>query len=170
MLSRGEWADTGTSPPHAALTIALESSHLAGQGVQVLDQLLDSQEHFGITWAAHGWAVGTVPWVWLLLLESLETRGPRPGPRLGTPLPSHAPHAQVEGSRGLTCFEFLQLVLQAALQRKHLVIQATGWRGGHSAPRDRSHFPPPHPRPECLALTPPHTLPEGLSPACSSCL
>lgn len=64
------------------------------------------------------------------------------GPSLRTPLPSHTPHAQVEGSRGLTCFAFLQLVLQAALQRKHLVIQATGWKGGHSAPRDCSHFSP----------------------------
>ena len=128
--------------PHTILTIALESIHLAGQGVQVLDELLDSKGHFRITWDAYRWAVGTVPWVWLLLHESLETGGPCPGPSLGTPLPSHTPHAQVEGSRGLTCFEFFQLFLQPVPQRKHLVIQATGWRGGHSAPCDCSHPPP----------------------------
>lgn len=68
---------------------------------------------------------------------------------------SHMPHARVEGSRGLTCFEFFQLLLQPVLQRKHLVIQATGWRGGRPAPCDCSHPPP-----SSLRAQPPslHTL------------
>ena len=78
--------------PRTALTIALESIHLAGQGVQVLDQLLDLKEHFRITWDAHRWAVGTVSWVWLLLHEALETGGPCPGPSLGTALPCPPTH------------------------------------------------------------------------------
>lgn len=47
-------------PLQTALTIALESIHLAGQGVQVLDQLLDLKEHFRIHWDAHRWAVGAL--------------------------------------------------------------------------------------------------------------
>lgn len=73
MLPRGTWAGTGSRhAPHSSYNCS-ESIHLAGQGVQVLDQLLDLKEHFRITWDAHRWAVGTVPWVWLLLHESLET-------------------------------------------------------------------------------------------------
>ena len=141
MLPRGTWAGTGSRhAPHNSNNCSWE--HPSCQGVQVLDELLDSKGHFRITWDAYRWAVGTVPWVWLLLHESLETGGPCPGPSLGTPLSSHTPHAQVEGSRGLTCFEFFQLFLQPVPQRKHLVIQATGWRGGHSAPCDCSHPPP----------------------------
>lgn len=45
--------------PHTPLTIAQEHSHLTVQGVQVFDQLLDSQEHFRITWDTQR-AVGTM--------------------------------------------------------------------------------------------------------------
>lgn len=49
MLPRGCGQELAPGMPHTALTIALESIHLACQGVQVLDQLLDSKEHFRIT-------------------------------------------------------------------------------------------------------------------------
>ena len=147
-------------PQRERLTIALERSHPAGQGVRGLNELLDSEEHFRVAWDTHRWAVGTVPWVWLLLLESLKTRGPCWAAQPRNPLP----HAQVEGSRGLTCLEFLLFFLQPALQRKHLVVQALSWRGGHSAPRGCP--PPPPPSPSWS----PHPTPalskgEGLPPA-----
>ena len=77
--------------------MALERRHPAGQGVCGLNQLLDSEEHFRVAWDTHRWAVGTVPWVWLLLLESLKTRGSCWAAQPRNPLP----HAQVGGAGAL---------------------------------------------------------------------
>lgn len=101
MLPCGMWAGNRAGHPARGtpLTIVPESSHLTIQGFQVFGQLLDSREHFRITWNPPRGAVGTGQ-----------------GPSLGPPCPPTTSRP-VEGRGGLTCFEFLQLFLQLALQR-----------------------------------------------------
>lgn len=116
------------------LTVALESGHLARQGSQVSGQLLDPEEGIGMTWDTRRWAVQRVPG------SPMSLRGAGPG-KLGalprTPHPGAGEGGEQGGSEwlGLTCFELLLLLLQLALQGKHLVVQATGCGGGRSAPR-----------------------------------
>ena len=66
----------GRSTP-TPLTVALESGHLAGQGPQVLGQLLDSSEGIGMIWDTHtGGQRGRRPGG---LSEPPEARRPRAG-------------------------------------------------------------------------------------------